>query len=151
MNVLNTERYVRKSYNGLFFLFEPLPKHLNLLDNFETLQYKGFRFPRMGLEKNNSLNFDQLINNLNNPKLNEKIENEDSKDIYIPIKQDEDFDDDMSSKDKPKMNSLKSNQSTNKTSLCEEVSLDKNRDMNISSQNESLLDDILLKEEKILV
>lgn len=57
----------------------------------------------------------------------------------------------MSSKDKPKMNSLKSNQSTNKTSLCEEVSLDKNRDMNISSQNESLLDDILLKEEKILV
>lgn len=148
MNVLNTERYVRKSYNGLFFLFEPLPKHLNLLDNFETLQYKGFRFPRMCLEKNNSLNFDQLINNLNNPKLNEKIENEDSKDIYIPIKQDEDFDDDMSSKDKPKMNSLKSNQSTNKTSLCEEVSLDKNRELNICNQNESLLDDILLKEEK---
>ena len=146
MFVLNNERYVRKSYIDLFFLFEPLPKNLNLLDNFKTMQYKGLRFPRILIEKNNSLNLDQLIDDLNIPELNEKkIENEDSNDIYIPIKQDEEVDDDISSKDEPKMNSLKSNQSTNKTSLCEKVF---DKDMNVSNQNESNLGDFLFKEEK---
>ena len=144
MFVLNNERYVRKSYIDLL---GPLPKNLNLLDNFNTMQYKGLRFPRILLEKNNSLNLEQLIDGLNIPKLNEKIENEDSIDIYIPIKQDEEVDDDISSKDEPKMNSLKSNQSSNKTSLCEKVS-DKNKDMNVFNQNESNLDDFLFKEEK---
>ena len=148
MKVMNNERYDIKN-NGLFFIFEPLPKNLNLLDNFKTVQYEGLRFPRIDLDKNNSFNsIEQLLYDLNIPKLNEKNENEDSRDLIIPIKQDEDFDDDMSSKDKPKMNSIKSNQSTNKTSLYEEISLDKYKDMNASNQNDSFLDSILSKEEK---
>ena len=149
MNEINNERYNRISYNGLFFCIEPLPKNLNLLDKFETIQYKGLRMPRIQLNNNNSLNFEQIINDLDIPHLNEKNnKNEDFKDIYIPIKQDEDVGDDMSSKDKSRMNLLKSNQSTNKTSLCKEVSFDKNSDTNIFNQNENLLDNILFKEEK---
>lgn len=139
MNVLNNEKY----NNGLFFLFEPLPKNANLLDNFGTLQYNGIRIPRIPLNEKNSLNLGQLIDI---PQLNEKKnENETPKDIYIPIKQDEDIDDDMSSKDRPNMNPLKSNQSTNKTSLFEEGFFDKSIEIN---KNENLLDGILFKEEK---
>ena len=113
MNEINNERYNRISYNGLFFCIEPLTKNLNLLDKFETIQYKGLRMPRIQLNNNNSLNFEQIINDLDIPHLNEKKDkNEDFKDIYIPIKQDEDVGDDMSSKDKPRMNLLKSNQSS---------------------------------------
>lgn len=139
MNVLNNEKY----NNGLFFLFEPLPKNANLLDNFGTLQYNGIRIPRIPLNEKNSLNLEQLIDIT---QLNEKKnENETPKDIYIPIKQDEDIDDDMSSKDRPNMNPLKSNQSTNKTSLFEEGFFDKSIEIN---KNENLLEGILFKEEK---
>ena len=139
MNVMNNENY----NNGLFFLFEPLPKNANLLDNFGTLQYNGIRIPRIPLNEKNSLNLGQLIDI---PQLNEKKkENETPKDIIIPIKQDEDIDDDMSSKDRSKMNPLKSNQSTNKTSFFEEGFFDKSSEIN---KNENLLDDILFKEEK---
>ena len=51
----------------------------------------------------------------------------------------------MSSKDRPNMNPLKSNQSTNKTSLFEEGFFDKSIEIN---KNENLLDGILFKEEK---
>ena len=77
MNVLNNEKY----NNGLFFLFEPLPKNANLLDNFGTLQYNGIRIPRIPLNEKNSLNLGQLIDI---PQLNEKKnENETPKVIYL--------------------------------------------------------------------
>lgn len=148
---MSHERYVSISYTGLYFLFEPLPKNVNLLDKFEILQYKGFKFPRIPLNGNNTPNLNQLICGFDIPEIKEnKNENKGCKDIYIPIKQDEDEDenDDISSKGKPKTNSLKSNQSSNKTSLCEEISFDKSSEKNFINQKENDLNDILSKEEK---
>ena len=146
---MSDERYGKKFYNDKFFLFEPLPKYLNTLENIDFIQFQGIRFQRSTLYKNNSTNSQQLIYNLDACKLNKKKnENEDSKDIYIAIKQDEDVDDDISSKDIIKANSIKSNQSSNKVSIYEEISLDKNNDFNFLNENENLSDRIFFKDKK---
>ena len=49
------------SQTDFFISYGPLPKCLNLLDKYEFIQYNGLKIPRIPLDKNNSINFIDII------------------------------------------------------------------------------------------
>ena len=82
---MNNKKYETFSYTDLFISFGPLPKSLNLLDKYEFIQYNGLKIPRIPLNSNNSIDFQEIINgriikeNSNKVKNNEKCPQEEDK------------------------------------------------------------------------
>ena len=111
------------SYNYIFLLFGPLTRNINLFDKFEDIQYNGIRIPRIPLDKNNSINLSQILYNQKDlSKLNDsKTEKKDYKDeLYIPIKGDEEENDNTISSGKSKINILINDKNNNSTLNTEE-------------------------------
>ena len=92
-------KYNINLFKDIFFLFEPLPISLNLLDNFRRIYYRGSISPRIFLGPNNQKNLEEIFyspiedinynifnnneykmdNNISNNINNNKINNDDIK------------------------------------------------------------------------
>jgi hypothetical protein len=72
--------------NKIFLFFGQSPKNINLLDNFSTLYYKGFFFPRPGFNIINDKNKNQKDRQVSEESKENQINDVDSTNIVIPIK-----------------------------------------------------------------
>ena len=125
------------SYNYIFLLFGPLTRNINLFDKFEDIQYNGIRIPRIPLDSNNSINLSQILYNQKDlSKLNDsKTEKKYYKDeLYIPIKGDEDENDNTISSGKSKINILINDKNNNSTLNTEENLLENTYDNHIKNE-----------------
>ena len=76
-------------FNDITFLLNPFPNFINLLDNFRLIHYRGTTVPRIGLNENYYKKMEELkIRNKEDSEteINNSIESNNNKDIYIPIK-----------------------------------------------------------------